>query len=337
MACAGGARTPGFRLVKDGAEVPASRYTETIPWRPSGFTGTARPREVAAEFDGGATLVLQGLHHHWHAAAVFCRGLEEALGCPVQANAYWTPASAQGFAVHHDTHDVFVLQVAGHKRWRVYEPVLELPLRDQRWSKDLGEVGAPVLDFVLGPGDTLYLPRGWPHEAETSDEASLHITVGLHPPSRLDALRAALDACADDVEFRRALGADGELPDDLLDRLAERMAPGDVVRRARRRFVESRRPILPDQLSQVAALASLTTATPVQRRPTVIADLEGATLRFEGRELEFPPQARTAVAAIHAVDGPFTAGDLPGPLDDPGRLVLLRRLVREGYLRVAGA
>jgi ribosomal protein L16 Arg81 hydroxylase len=334
IALAGGTRTPAFRLVKDGAQLPTSTYTENIPWRPTAFTGTAVPRRVADEFAKGATLVLQGLHHHWHPAAAYCRGLEAALGCPVQANAYWTPSSAQGFDVHHDTHDVFVLQLAGHKRWRVYEPVLELPLKSQRWSADLGEVGEPVMDFVLGPGDTLYMPRGWPHEAETSGDASLHLTVGLHPPSRLDALRAALDACAEDVEFRRALAADGELPDDLLDRLAERMAPEDVAARARRRFVDTRRPILPDQLTQLAALTGLTAGSLLERRPTVIADLEAATLRFEGRELEFPPQARTAIAAIHAHEGPFTAADLPGPLDDPGRLVLLRRLVREGYLRI---
>ena len=36
---------------------------------------------------------------------------------------------AQGFKVHHDTHDVFCLQVEGEKRWLVYPPVLELPLK----------------------------------------------------------------------------------------------------------------------------------------------------------------------------------------------------------------
>jgi hypothetical protein len=39
------------------------------------------------------------------------------------------------------------------------------------------------------------------------------------------------------------------------------------------------------------------------------------------------------VAAVAAADGPFTATDLPGPLDEAGRVVLVRRLVREGYLR----
>ena len=70
--------------------------------------------------------------------------LEETLGHPAQANAYYTPRAAQGLPVHHDTHDVFVLQVAGEKRWLVYEPALELPLQDQRYSAELGEPGEPV-------------------------------------------------------------------------------------------------------------------------------------------------------------------------------------------------
>ena len=109
---------------------------------------------VAAEFAQGATLVLQALHIHWLAAARYCRGLEMALECPVQANAYFTPARAQGFAIHHDTHDVFILQVAGSKRWRVWRPVLELPLKDQRWSPDLEESGPPA------PPDISWAPGG---------------------------------------------------------------------------------------------------------------------------------------------------------------------------------
>ena len=331
IACATGVRAPAFRLVRDGAQLPLSTYTKDVPWRPGSFSGMADVPRVAAEFEAGATLVLQGLHLHWHPAAVYCRELEKALGCPVQANAYWTPSSAQGFAVHHDTHDVFVLQVAGRKRWRVHPPVVELPLATQKWKAT--DVQAAVIDVELGPGDTLYLPRGWPHEAETSAGHSLHVTVGVHPPTRLDALRAALDACADDVEFRRALGPDGELPDDLIDRLRRRLAPDEVAARARRRFVALRRPVMADQLTQLAT--PVEPDTPVRRRETVIADLDAdGVLRFEGREIAFPPQARDALRWIHAHDGEFAALDLPTRLDVPGRLVLVRRLVREGYLRV---
>ena len=60
--------------------------------------------------------------------------LEAFLGHPAQANAYFTPRGSQGLPVHHDTHEVFSLQVAGEKRWLVYEPALELPLKDQRYQ-----------------------------------------------------------------------------------------------------------------------------------------------------------------------------------------------------------
>ena len=338
LVCTTGIRAPAFRLVKDGGQIALGDYTENVPWRPGSFSERAVVSRVAEEFAQGATIVVQGLHLHWHPAALYCRELESRLGCPVQANAYYTPASAQGFAVHHDTHDVFVLQVSGHKRWLLYEPLLELPLKKQRWSPGLGEVGAPVDDLVLGPGDTLYVPRGWPHEAATSDEESLHITVGLHPQTRIDALRAALERCSDDVEFRRSVGSDGILPGDLLERLAERLRPEQVLRGMRRSFVSSRRPVLDGQLSQVRALDSLTADHRLSRRPTVVADLEategGAALLFEQKELVFPAKACPAVEALYAARAPLTPAELPGPLDEAGRLVLVRRLVREGFLQL---
>ena len=339
LLCQTGIRTPGFRLVKEGAQLPLDGYTEDIKWRPGSFSGTAIVERVAREFEQGATLVLQALHLHWPAAALYCRSLEMLLACPVQVNAYLTPAAARGFAVHHDTHDVFVLQISGRKRWRLYEPVLELPLKHQRWSPRLGDPGPPVDEFELEAGQTLYLPRGWPHEATTSDDESLHLTVGIHPTTRMDALRMALESCEDDLEFRRSLPGDGRVPGHLLDRLAERLAPGEVARRARRRFAGGRRPILHDQLGQVRGLDRLTASTPVERRPTVILEMEQDSgpvrLVFEGKEMRFPAKAAPAVEAVCRVSAPFTAADLPGPLDESGRVVLVRRLVREGLLRRA--
>jgi lysine-specific demethylase/histidyl-hydroxylase NO66 len=330
---------PAFRLVSGGAPLPLSQYTEDVPWRPGSFTRTAVVDQVAREFELGASIVLQGLHLNWHPAALYCRNLEAALGCPVQANAYYTPASAQGFSVHHDTHDVFILQVAGRKLWRVYEPVVELPLKSQRWSPGTGDPGAPWAEVSLEAGDTLYLPRGWPHEAVTSEQSSLHLTIGLHPYTRLDALRAALDGLGGrDVEFRRSLSPDADVPEALLEHLATRLSPEDVARLMRRRFVATRRPIRDGQLGQVNSLGRLTINRELERRPTVIAELElgpgGGTLLFEGKEIVFPPKACAAVAYACSTEGRFTPAQLPGPLDEQGRLVLARRLVREGFLLV---
>jgi lysine-specific demethylase/histidyl-hydroxylase NO66 len=338
LVCSGGLRYPGFRLVKAGEQLRARDYTEDVPWRPAPFSGTAVVERVLAEWERGATIVLQGLHLTKPEIAAFCRSLEETLGHPAQANAYYTPRSAQGLPVHHDTHDVFVLQVSGRKRWLVYEPALELPLKNQRYSQELGEPGEPVDDRVLNPGDMLYLPRGWLHEALTSDTDSLHLTVGVNVVTRLDAVRAALEDCGDDVEFRRSWQS-GDGSDDLLETLRERLRPEAVERRARQRLVQRRRPIRDGQLDQLRALEGLGPETELERRPTVLADLveqdDSVSLVFEGRELTFPAHARDEVAAIAEAESPFFMSDLPGSLDDAGRLVLARRLVREGFLRIS--
>jgi hypothetical protein len=320
--------------VKAGAKLDVSTYTTNIPWRPASFSGTGEIGKVISEWEAGATLVLQGLHHTWPPLAEFCRALERELDHPAQANAYFTPRDAQGLPVHHDTHDVFSLQVAGEKRWFVYEPALELPLKDQKYRPEYGEPGEPAIDVTLQPGDTLYLPRGWLHQAATSSTDSLHITVGVNVYTWLDAFKAALVQCEGDLAFRRSPDGDA---DELLELLRARLGTDDVAERRRRRLVSTRRPVLPDQLTQIRALESLTLETQLERRPTVLFELDGATLRFEGSTVTFPAIAQEEIEFVARADGEFTPADIPGELDDESRLVLVRRLVREGFLRLTEA
>jgi lysine-specific demethylase/histidyl-hydroxylase NO66 len=335
LVCSTAIRYPAFRLVREGRQLSVGEYTSNVSWRPP-FTDTADVPQLLAEWEAGATIVLQALHVSWHPLAVFCRLLEEALGLPVQANAYYTPRGSQGFAVHHDTHDVLVLQVAGEKRWLLYEPLLELPLKHQRYSASLGDHGEPTDDVVLRAGDTLYLPRGWLHEAKTSAHDSLHLTIGITAHTWLDGAKSALEASEDELAFRRGVGADSG--DGLVDLLAEQLDPELVRRRQRRRFLDLRRPILEDGLSQLRALEQLDEESLLERRETVIADLQpspdGLALVFEGKEVRFPAHASPELRACFESEAPFRLMDLPGELDSEGRLVLARRLVREGFLRV---
>ena len=337
LVCSTGIRYPAFRLVREGSQLAVGAYTSEVSWRPP-FTSTADVPRVLAEWEAGATIVLQALHVHWHPLAVFCRLLEEALGHAVQANAYYTPRGSQGFAVHHDTHDVLVLQVAGEKRWLLYDPVLELPLKHQRYSPSLGEHGGPTDDLVLQAGDTLYLPRGWLHQAETSATDSLHVTIGVAAHTWLDAAKAALDASEDDLALRRGVGQGAT--DGFVDALAAELEPERVEQRRRRRFLDTRRPIREDGVTQLRALEHLDPETLLERRETVIADLEetpeGVALVFEGREVRFPAHAAAEVRGCFETDEPFRVEDLDGQLDTAGRLVLVRRLVREGFLRITG-
>jgi hypothetical protein len=338
LVCETGLRFPGFRLVKEGAKLEVGDYTVDLPWRPVPFARAADVERVLAEFEAGATIVIQGLHLNRAETAAFCRSLEGALGHPVQANAYYTPRGSQGLAVHHDTHDVFVLQIAGTKRWLVYEPVLELPLKEQRYRSELGGPGEPMIDTVLGPGDTLYLPRGWLHEARTSDVDSLHLTVGINVYTWLEAFRDALADVEDELGFRRSV-EEGSGPD-LLELFGERLGDEDVLRRKAARLERRRRPVLDGQLSQLRRLDSLAADTELERRPSALAAVEEAdetvALVFHGKRLLLPARLAEEAAFVAEVDGGFSASDLPGQLDEAGRLVLMRRLVREGLLRITG-
>ena len=116
-------RTPFFRTVREGGGLPTPVRTVTAGNRRIGdlVDGDA----LRAQHADGATLVLQSVHRLHPPVARFCRELAAELGHATQCNAYITPAGdAQGFDFHHDTHDVFVLQVSGRKRWIVHEPVL---------------------------------------------------------------------------------------------------------------------------------------------------------------------------------------------------------------------
>jgi hypothetical protein len=56
-------------------------------------------------------------------------------------------------------------------------------------------------------------------------------------------------------------------------------------------------------------------------------------LRYHGKVMRMPAGLERDLRFISGAPQ-FTAHDLPGELDPPGRLVLLRRLLREGFLTV---
>ena len=317
-----GIRTPGFRLVKAGATV--SGYTTDLAWRPAAFTGVADVPRVLEEFEPGATIVLQGLHHLWLPLARYCRQLEAYFGHPVQANAYYTPAGSQGLPVHHDTHEVISLQVAGAKRWLVYEPALELPLKNQRYRSALGAPGEPVLDVTLRAGDTLYLPRGWLHQALTSDEDSLHITVGINVRRWIDEARAELDEAESELAFRQTMTPRSRRS----CRRSTPTPPGRAHGRASSQPTpDPRRPALRATRARQAH-----PDTELERRDTVIADSTGRPSSSRAGP-PLPGPARAGARVPRHDRGTVPRLGAARRARRAGRLVLVRRLVREGFLR----
>jgi len=161
-----------------------------------------------ALFDAGASLVVSQFHEIHPPLARFCRGLERLFLHAAQANIYLTPPGAQGFRPHFDTHDVLVMQISGHKDWRVWDgQPLPDPTRRTPWRNQAVPDGEPF-PIPLHPGDVLYVPRGVMHDAATQPggEPSLHVTIGLLEPCWAEGLRRVLDLAEEqDPDFRAAI------------------------------------------------------------------------------------------------------------------------------------
>ena len=320
-------RTPSIRLAKDGAIVPESAYTRaaTVTGRP--LTGLVDPRKALALFDDGATVVFQGVHRYWPPLTGLVAELELELGHPCQVNAYLTPPGSQGFAVHSDSHDVFVFQTAGSKQWEVH-----------------GEDGPE--EVLLEPGLSMYLPTGTPHAARAQDTVSLHVTVGVNQLTwrgLVERTLAQVGAGVPDAHLPAGYLEDPALLSgplaERLETLAEELRHIDAaaaVETEIRRFLTSRPSRLPGGLTDVLALRSgIDDASRLRRRPghpCVLLDHgEQVVVLLGDRSLTVPAWIRPALEEIRARPS-FTVGDLADHLDPQSRKVLCRRLVREGLL-----
>jgi 50S ribosomal protein L16 3-hydroxylase len=86
---------------------------------------------------------------------------------------------------HVDQYDVFLLQGHGRRRWRIdARPGAPTAFRDDVELKLLREF-EPDHDWVLEPGDMLYLPPGVPHHG-IAEDACLTFSIGMRAPSRAE-------------------------------------------------------------------------------------------------------------------------------------------------------
>jgi len=325
-------RTPAVRLAQDGSVLPESRYTRKgATLAGQALTGLVDARKVIDLFEGGATVVLQGMHRYWPPLTRLVAELELALGHPCQANAYLTPPGSQGFAVHSDSHDVFVFQTHGSKLWEVHPAP--------------GESGE-AREVLLEPGLSMYLPTGTPHAARAQDTVSLHVTIGINQVTWRTLLDGAVRQAMEQVE------ADAHLPagylddpallteglDERLRALRDALAGTDVARVAddqTRSFLEKRNAHLRGSMVDRMRLGEIAADTALRRRPgkpcVLRPDGDRLHLLLGDRRMTVPARITDAVELVRTL-GVFTPDDLG--LDTESGLVLCRRLIREGLLEV---
>src|SRR3989442_9324902 len=83
---------------------------------------------LSGALQSGSWIRTKGVGRYSQPFNDLCRNLEQEFSFPVRANLYCTPPNSKGFQLHFDTHEIFVLQLSGAKRWRVFEPCAKQPL-----------------------------------------------------------------------------------------------------------------------------------------------------------------------------------------------------------------
>ena len=103
-----------------------------------------------------------------------------------------------GVGPHFDNYDVFLLQGTGKRRWRIgnqqdHALLENAPLRILKNFQ-------PVFDWVLEPGDMLYLPPHWAHDGIAIGECTTY-SIGFRSPSAQELGEAFLDWMRDRIKL----------------------------------------------------------------------------------------------------------------------------------------
>ncbi len=336
-----GLKFPEIRLAQLDKDVPPVEYT----------TGKDRidPLKVARLFSAGATVIYRALQHRHQNVQLLCDALAQQSTIQTQANIYLTPPNSQGFNVHWDTHDVFVIQVEGSKDWRIYEGGIPIPIKTQKFNSSKFKHGDVIDEFTLHAGEVLYIPRGIMHAAQSTDQISLHITLGFLGYSwaelLIDALAEHLDqypsmrenlpygyANTEKGDFSRMKKMLREHVEELVDQIDLNPLLEAHIWKVR----ESSRPREANYLSNALQASGLSDNQKVEKLSGMTVTLEDRDDRIfvsgGARELSFPQVARRTLETVFQGQ-PVSIEDLDSEIDITSRKTVVSKLIKEGLLK----
>lgn len=184
----------------------------------------------------GATLVLNRAEDYCLIAKNLCHAIGKFSQQPTSSNIYIntqlngnakiTSSDQSAFGKHWDTHDVFIIQLMGEKRWQLFPPTLPLPLSHQTSQQLQHEAPTtPSADYVLREGDILYIPRGWWHKVMPLNVDTLHLSVGTYAPTLTDYLLWAMSTTLPKIPAARSGCLNQEDTVSLLKQILELTTP----------------------------------------------------------------------------------------------------------------
>lgn len=309
------------RMVRGGTPVPSQAYLRNQ----KGYEVVAAVDPVATGelMRTGATLSVNDFHHIEPRSAALVDAVEDAFATTAEAVLFVTPAGNAGFRPHADLLDVIVVQTVGTKDWKVWSrPDGPAANRDH----DAEELGAPILEVTLEPGDVLFLPGGTPHAASATQELSVHVSLGM---SGRDTITVLLRELATLTET-----AVPEPAAEVADRFASLRT--SLEQAARDGATAIRRRVRP--VSELAHADLLTGHSVVRTRTGVLDVLQSdrgdiARVKANGVTMDMPATVAELVLSERASARGFCANELPLPSGGlPTKLRLLKKLHRLGIV-----
>lgn len=144
------------------------------------------------------TLLVQGVDLHLPAAHELLQRFRFVPDARLDDLMVSWASPGGGVGPHFDSYDVFLLQVSGQRRWRIGRQK-DLSLQPDVPLKILAHF-QPEEEFVLEPGDMLYLPPRWAHDGEAVGEDCMTCSIGFRAPQRGGLAAELLQRMADEVD-----------------------------------------------------------------------------------------------------------------------------------------
>ncbi|TLQ46954.1 JmjC domain-containing protein [Streptomyces marianii] len=313
-------RTQYLRLVKRGDLIHEGTYTQPLRVQRKYIPDRVVPERVYEHFRTGASVVWHSMNHFRPNLRALNAMLAQRFATRSDSLAFLTPAGQQGFVIHHDPNDTFVIHLHGSKRWRVW-PTAEVLRPDGRPYK-VGEeyraehLGEPLLDVTLRPGDVMYLPSGTPHVAAAEDSVSLHLTVTVTPRTWPELLRSTVaEAMPADPEHRGFPHLTEETTEeqaaalkDRIELLVERLRAIDPRAEVARLTAEGRDAegiAAGHRFASAAAVDETDASTPVRAAHADFSFTQSAAgdrvgVRFDGKTVAVPRSVADALRSCAA-------------------------------------
>ena len=180
-----------------------ARLVEAQPWRLQ--HGPFRKKEIPTINQRDWTLLIQGIEARHPAAAHVLSWFRFIPDARLDDLMISIAGIGGGVGPHVDSYDVFLIQMEGRRRWKISGQA-DLGLRPDLPLKILARF-KPEQEWVLEPGDLLYLPPNIAHEGVALDAGCQTWSVGFRSPSYRELIAEGLWRLAESLDSDPSLAA----------------------------------------------------------------------------------------------------------------------------------